>query len=361
MTSDKTIVSVTGYGSTGSSAVVDFLKSQSEVEVADDFEFQAHYFPDTIRDLDYKLNEVCARHYDSDLAIVRFLDVFKKLEKWYEPAFHGKLYGLAEEYIDSLNPIKWSGYWAYDRLNFSSEQMAAIDKENEKIAKKRYYIHQFNRVRRKIGLPLITEPVDKAYFTPRTMYLCSRPDDFILKTQNFTSRLLDFVAKTDKNILVVNMLLPPNCPQYYNKYFANPVKSIVVSKDPRDLFVQKNITKWKVVPYEDVDTFIKWYDALMRDEVNEKDKSVLNIKFEDLIYEFESTAKRICDFLGLDNSNIASEDFDPHVSVINTQVWKRYPEYNAQVAKIESELKKYLYDFNNHKEVAYTGTTGKAF
>lgn len=351
---NKTIVSVSGYGATGSSAVVDYLKGFEPVEVLDDFEFQIHYLPDGISDLDYKLNESCSRFYDSDVAITRFLDLCRELERWYEPAFHGHLYEMAEEYIRSLNPVTWQGYWAWDRLHTPQDYIDKCNSENELRWKNNEKRRFFNRLLRKLHLPQLPYQELRKYgdfFQQREMFMSIKPEGFIEKTQQFSERLLDTARKKDTSILVVNQLLPPQNPHRYEKYFSSPVKSIVVTRDPRDLYIHVKRPKWQVVPYQNVKSFVAWYKENMKKDSIYHDESSLRLYFEDMIYEFEATGDHIKDFLGVENDLIENSSFNPQISVANTQLFKRFPEFDDDIRIIEKELADYLYDFDNHKEV----------
>lgn len=352
---NKTIVSVSGYGDTGASAVMDILKGFTSVETLDDFEFQIHYFPDGIGDLDYALNESCSRFYDSDVAIMRFLKLCKHLDGWYEPAFHGKLYSMAQEYIDSLCPVVWNGYWAFDRLYTPQEQIDQLAIDNNHIRRINLRRSFCNRFLRKAHLPQIKLLEYKQYrdlFSSRPMYMCAKPADFLQKTRDFSERLISVASQTEAPIKAVNMLLPPNNPVRYYKYFTSPVKNITVARDPRDIYVHLKYYKWQVIPYDNVDTFISWYRETFKAETNVSHSSILRINFEDLVYEYEDTVKSICDFLGIQESINDMSKFDPHVSVVNTQSYRQYPQYAEDIKKIESELSEYLYDFSSHAEVA---------
>jgi len=349
---DRLLISVSGYGATGSSAINDLFYGSNSVEVLDDFEFQIHYFPDAIRDLDYKLNNGCARFYDSDVAIVRFLDVCKRLDKWYAPAFNGRLYEMANAYIEDLRPIKWQGYWAYDRLFTPQEHISEVDLLNSKIEKINGIKHHVNRAFRKLGLSQLKYDNRKGYYQKRTMYQCLKPDNFILKTQQFTDRLLNCAIKTEKHIILVNQLLPPHLPFQYYKYFSCPVKTIVVTRDPRDLYIHIKRHEWQVLPYDDVRVFVEWYKQTMNPGININDGSILFIPFEDLVYELDESVKKLVDFMGLDTScDILNSKFDPHKSVANTQHFSRFKEYSDDVKYIEQELPAFLYDFKNHKTI----------
>lgn len=349
----KTIISVSGYGATGSSAVIDYLKEFDCIDVLDDFEFQLIYFPDGISDLDYKLNQSCNRFYDSDVAISRFLSLCEKLDKWYEPAFHGNLLSIAKEYINDLNPVCWDGYWAYDRLNTPQEEIDSFYQKNEQIAKANRTRSFINRVFRKLRIPQLHIHPYANYsdiFRYRPMYFSVLPDNFLDATRDFLSKLVALASKKDCDIIAIDMLLPPQNPLKYYRYFKQPVKSIVVSRDPRDLYTREVNAKWPVVPHDNVDTFISWYRENMKASINIHDNSILRLCFEDMIYEYENTTQTIRNFLGIEAKHSGSI-FNPQISVANTQLFSKLPVNQDDILKIEKELPEFLYDYSKHMTV----------
>lgn len=76
----------------------------------------------------------------------------------------------------------------------------------------------------------------------------------------------------------------------------------------------------------------------------------LCIRFEDLVYHYDTATKKLKDFLHLGENPNPKRIFDPSMSMANTQVWKRYPEFKKDIEYIESELKEYLFDFTGCPE-----------
>lgn len=355
---NRTIVSVSGYGFTGSSAVVDYLKGFENVSVADDFEFQIHYLPDGISDLDYKLNHSCCRFYDSDVAITRFLSLCKQLDRWYDSAFHGHLYEMGMEYIDSLIPVKWTGYWAWDRLHIHQGLIDKLNYDNSKaikLNKLKRFINRFLRLIHVPRLPYLPIKSLDSIYEKRQMYMSIKPSEFENKTKQFSEDLISCLChNSQSSVVVVNQMLPPQNPHKFQRYFSSTIKSIVTLRDPRDLYIQVSMYKWPVIPTDDVYSFIRWYRENLKYTDPESDIDVLRIYFEDLIYEYDITAKKICDFIGGINISDVKTSFNPHMSVINTQLYNRFHQYNNEIRIIETELSDYLYDFNGHKPVKCT-------
>ena len=74
------------------------------------------------------------------------------------------------------------------------------------------------------------------------------------------------------------------------------------------------------------------------------------MKFEDLVYHYDVTTKKLRDFLHLGENPNPKSIFDPSMSMANTQIWKRYPEFKKDIEYIERELEEYLFDFTGCPE-----------
>ena len=74
------------------------------------------------------------------------------------------------------------------------------------------------------------------------------------------------------------------------------------------------------------------------------------VEFEDLVYHYDSATKKLRDFLNLGENPNPKSIFDPSMSMANTQIWKRYPEFQKDIEYIERELKEYLFDFEGCPE-----------
>ena len=71
------------------------------------------------------------------------------------------------------------------------------------------------------------------------------------------------------------------------------------------------------------------------------------LQFEDLIYHYEETAKKLIEWLKLNpkEHNRKKEIFSPEKSKKNTQVWLQHNVPAEAIRYIEQELAEYLYDF----------------
>lgn len=110
------------------------------------------------------------------------------------------------------------------------------------------------------------------------------------------------------------------------------------------------------MPSENVEEFVQYY-KLMRDgqPYQQKNDKILNIHFEALVYDYENATKKIRDFCKLPENPRPKSVFDPSLSVNNTQLILRFPQYQKDVEYIERELPEYLFDFSKYPKPNNSG------
>lgn len=148
--------------------------------------------------------------------------------------------------------------------------------------------------------------------------------------------------------IMVDQIVPPTNLNRYLRYF-NDIKVFVVDRDPRDIFVlEKYVWKDGVIP-SDVEEFCKWFKYTRAHRKTERfdNDRICFIQFEDMIYKYEETTKKIADWLGfeLNEQTKKKQYFDPNRSINNTCTWKRVKCNPAEIKYIEKELNEYLYSF----------------
>ena len=111
--------------------------------------------------------------------------------------------------------------------------------------------------------------------------------------------------------------------------------------------LEKFVYKGGVVPLENVDDYCTWFKITRSHRDKEKDNpaKVLRLQFEDMVYHYDESVKRIVDFLGisLNDHVFPLTKFIPSRSINNTQIWKRHPELAKEVNVIEEKLERYCY------------------
>ena len=150
--------------------------------------------------------------------------------------------------------------------------------------------------------------------------------------------------------LIFDQLVPSNNINRYFKYVDN-LKVILVDRDPRDLYLLNQI-HWKGASYicdtKNVDEYISWYKALRihRKYEDLKNENIIVINFEELIYEYENSIIKICNFLNIDltKHNKKKQYFNPDISIKNTKLWETEHIYKKEILQIENELSEFCYD-----------------
>lgn len=335
------IIGITGYGYTGSGAVSDLLKEYSGIQVQDDFEFTLSFWPDGLEDLEYHLVENPNRFFSSDISIKRFKEFVRKENRsprgWYKKATHGQFFSLSMKYIDSLTDAKWQGRWMVDPF---------LCNEFVRTIKYRFFARIVNR------FPCLEGIGNRVL--DREMCFSIRPEDFLDITKAYTESLLQSMGYDTSRTVCLDQPFSANNPIKGMRYYKDS-RAIIVTKDPRDLYVLLIKLKVKWVPLDNVNDYVLYYKKLYETRYDRKD--ILYVAFEDLIYNYQSTVDRIEQFCSIRKEQHIhpKQHFIPNVSIQNTQIYLQYPEYSDAIAFIEKELHDYLFDFSNCEKPVFNG------
>ena len=335
------VITCASYYGTGSSAVTDLLSEFESVYSMTDYEFRFLHDIDGVADLEYYLVDNHNRH-NSGHALKRFkklsdFNAGTKFNKRYEPFFNYKYKKITDEYIDSLVDFSYKGYWFYDfydrgKLFYYWKLLPG------KILRK---LHVGNREGTLVNV------------LPKEITYCSKPDreKFIQCTKEYVDKLMTAANKDKKEYLMVDQIVPPSNVSRYTKFF-DWIKVVVVERDPRDVFIlSKYIWKDPIVPTESIEDFCKWYKytrAHRKTEVFDATTTKL-VKFEDLVYKYENTKEDLISWIGLDIKDHTNprNGFNPNISINNTKLWERFPQYLTEAKMIAQMLPEYLYDYSD--------------
>jgi hypothetical protein len=343
-----TLLTSTGYGNTGSSAVTNILEEFSPVKSLGNAEFTFAHENDGIADLEASFIE--GHRLKTDLAVKRFLKLTHALEskEHYSNFFNGKFEYYAKEYIKTIVKCKWNGGW---HRSDETRKHSLLTKFRIKLAD-RFYNHYMRSKSYELfepdgWRPRYTPLADEYYsnFTSPEEYR-----DFLEKTRIFTDNLM---AEENTNnayrYIFLDQAIPPISFSRYIKYFSSP-KLIIIDRDPRDLYVMNKAT-WgsSYIPTQSVKQFINWYSAtrLPRDKELTDNDNVLFIPFESLIYEYNSSLNKILDYTEMtaQEHSQKSKYFNPDLSIKNTQVFLQYPQLSNDIKEIEYGLEQFCYNF----------------
>ena len=336
------IISTCSFGSTGSSVITDYLKEFNTFHVMDGAELTWISAPDGIIDLDYHLSNPHCRTADSIMAIERYktlceqkINIFEVVCGIPRSVFEKSL----NEFLDAIVMASWK--WNVRSLK-----------------QEPFWRRQLIRFLQKTKCLRKWETKHKCQwegFPYKDVFFSVKPKNFDVAVKKHIQDILYAFGAKDNEHLVFDQLFPGNNPQVCFKYFDDPY-AVVVDRDPRDIYVFGKTVLLKgiaghMMPLNDVKDFVVYYRALRDNqpykEINDR---ILFLRFEDLVYHYDLATKRLRDFLHLGENPNPKSIFDPSMSMANTQIWKRYPEFNKDIEYIERELKDYLFDFTGCPE-----------
>ena len=329
------IVSVNGYGSTGSSACVNLLQDYSNVNSVPG-EFRFFQDPDGLLDLCFNLTENWG-WVRSDAFVRRFIRYTNILARHPKPwqvgsgldnYFEHRFLEYRDEFLDKIVAAKWDGYWFYHDYH---------DANTLEI-----FIERLKRVTRRIG---VSKPKIRKLTKKRKMYYVDPTKDIWLHAEHFFAKLVDLKINRENEIVLFDQLCMPYHLEQLDKIIPS-AKSIIVDRDPRDVYI--DALTYNAYPItDDINTFINFYKSSREYRSTHLKPNCLSIKFEDLIYQFDTTRKLIEEFLNIDPKRYAKNIFDPNVSIRNTKTFLK-PEnlhLGQDIRQIENQLEDYLYEF----------------
>lgn len=342
------IVTTASYYGTGSSAITDLLSEYRNVEAfTSDFECRFAYDMFGLSDLEYYLVDNHHRH-NSSVAINMFLRLMgiyglnKKIRlEDYTRYFGANFKTAVEEYVHQLSPYSFKGGSHVD-IYMKND----IDIMYLKLRDRLYHMfHKFN-------LTIDDSTWASKGITPyeKELHKCdchiSYPREFFLTaTQNFTETLLEGACKNKADYLMVDQLVPPSNTMRYLRYFKN-LFVVCVDRDPRDIYYnEKKFWRGGIVP-GDVAVFVEWYKMTRAHKAFEIDdpQKIIRINFEDLVFQYEDTVRRIEQLLKMEDSMHIrpKSSFNPEISKNNIAKWKNDKEELDHIKYIEKYLPEYI-------------------
>jgi len=336
------IIGACGFGSTGSSAVTDYLKEYNNFQVLDDIEFTWVSGVDGLIDLDFHVNHPHNRTMDSIKAIDRYRLMCKnKVKKFGNVGISPeKFIKLTDDFLDSIITTSW------DWQIHGSRNM--VDKIRRSLYARFSVVSKWEV---KNGRHWEGYPLEK-------VYLSVLPKDFDEKAKKHVRDILLAMGADFSKPIILDQPFAGNNPQACFKFFEDPY-AVVVDRDPRDNYVfakTKLLGRFHLMPINNVEDFVKYYRALRKNQpYTEPHERVLCMKFEDMVYHYDETTAKLREFLHLPDNPNPKSIFDPAISMPNTQVWKRFPQFAKDIEYIEKELPEYLFDYSGCPEPDLNG------
>ena len=333
-------VGVCGYGSTGSSAVVDLLHEFDETQVLD-IELVFVRKKHGLVDLEYLL-----KNHGSFKAITRFIYLFTKYkffglagrEKINKAALDRALNGFIDEIVSNIQGQSYIDYIKSNRVK--------ILRYIERILNKHFPISIFRNV----------ELNNYRNFT-------IMPDKFEEAARTFIDEVLTGFGmdlnNKEKSIVTLNQSFNTRDPVKCFKFFKNPM-AIIVDRDPRDQYLFSkyylNPRGVRLIPSDNVDTYIKWFCKKRQFPSGIREREdIIFINFESLVYDTENATKKVADFLKINKHIRKGECFKPSHSRNNTQLFKKYTECESDIRRIESELSDFIFPFEDYPDIEPEG------
>lgn len=330
------VLTVASYYGSGSSAVTDFLSEFDNIKSLTNYEFRFAHDPDGLSELEYNLVENFNRH-NSGHALKRYRDFVDYygdhfMVRRYEPFFQNQWRKISYKYIESLVDFSYPGCWQFDFYD-----------------KGPWYEFWHKLPDRILTRTVWRNNPDKHIFFENDITYAAHPTEekFLTCTRDYTDELMKLANPERKPYLMVDQLMPSTNIERHMRYFSN-LKTFVVDRDPRDIYLlEKHEWHAGAVP-ADLDAFCQWYmySRSTREYENWNEEHIMFIQFEDLIYHYEETTDKIMKWIGLSKDNHVSPKkyLVPEQSRKNTRYWEQYPETKKEADYIAQKLPEYLYE-----------------
>ncbi|MGP1593853.1 MAG: sulfotransferase [Treponema sp.] len=344
---DFTIIGVTGFGESGSSAITNILEEFKCVSpLKGGAMFECKFFSSVLFQLETALkNQLFVNEAVKEL--------FYKLMVASKDPFYQENFGsdnllrLTNEYINSVCGV-WLGGAYSERDNFFIPKTELNNFKKAQILFNKLYRDSYNLYEQYEWKPSFQQTTDQ-YFGKFT-------EDFYKKTQEYTCKLFNSCGVKEKFLLVDGLFRPEIAARELNWY--SNAKFIIVDRDPRDLYILSKIYKGEpYIPTWNIDTYINWFKTYRscNDRNSKYPDKILQLRFEDLIYKYEESLLKIKTFLGLtDEDHIKKRQiFIPEKSKTNTQVFRKHPEYSEDILKIEKELPEFCYKYTDDQIINF--------
>ncbi len=340
------IIAICGFGASGASAVIDFLKGYKDLQLVP-FEFQLLHQADGISDLKYHLTESRER-VTCNAAIKRFRRLMFKsgVGRNIQKIVGANYKQIVDDYLDAITLAEWKGRSSYDPVDISDRSTIP-------------FVFFMQR-----AATYLLRKINPAWCVPgyRTRYFSILDEDYFDKvTIDFLNRLFAEAGYDIKDNLVLDMLLSATNPTKGMEFFSE-IKAIVVVRDPRDIYIRSRIQVFlnAFMPQSSVEDYCTFFRAIR--EKAKFDDNTICIKYEDLIYKYKETTERIMAFLGYDRRpENEFMYFNPNVSVKYTNLSRKYPERTKEIQYIEKNLEEYLYPFSEFTPVEVPEQVAKEY
>jgi hypothetical protein len=251
---------------------------------------------------------------------------------------NGKIKEITEEYLTEITQVKWQGLAQGQVLLHNRWFFEHVGKG---------FTYKFLR-----RLP-VNFCKKISLYPLNTIEFSVQPDNFDEATHRYTDRIFEAIGLDPSRNIVLDQPFAGNDPAKSLKYYRN-AKAIIVDRDPRELYLLAKVFYPKTsyqVPHDTVEEFIAYYGN-MHKTLNKSigNPNVLYIHFEELVYDYDETVKKIMDFLSMKKHDHPRKYFIPEKSMVNTRLFEKCKEYAKDIEEIESSLGEYIFNFERYRE-----------
>ena len=280
----------------------------------------------------------------SIVAIQRYIQHMKNCERHYEKCAGIKAEVLEKSvyrFLNGITDVSWNWYYKAGNMNLI-ERLLKVSLMQARV---------IPHLEKKKGAQIKCFPMKK-------VYLSMLPQNFDKLAKKHIRELLNAMGGDLKKTIVLDQPFAGNNPQACFKYFDDPY-AVVVDRDPRDNYVfakTRLLGNNHFMAVDTVQDFVKYYRAIRDNQPYKKpDPRVLSLKFEELVYDYDNTTEKLRAFLKLSENPNPKSIFDPSLSINNTQVFRRFPQYKKDIEYIEANLSEYLFDFSRYPKPNLNG------
>ena len=339
---EMSFIGVSGFFSSGSSAVVDLLKEfnntyecNAEIRIIKD--------PYGISQLEQSL----VHHWEllnSSAAIRDFLHICRIYNRYnngifspaglsYAKKINSNFMEITENYIKDLVDYEYQSDFYYQKI------------------KKPYYRYVMDRIR--FGIEYYSNGKIRSANRNNPVSYFSHPteEQFLKATRNYLKNVFSpcLPESVNEGTIILDQAISTNDTDAIFRYFDD-AKLIIVDRDPRDMYVE-DLERWRENLDKDTESaeaghrYVMRHKAL-REGIKESDR-VKTIRFEELINNYDEMVIDIVDFLNMDIRNhVHPKQFlNPDKSRKNIGIWKKYyNKYKDALDMIAESLPNYCND-----------------
>lgn len=323
-----------GYHATGAGVIDDLFREFDNVtQGLYDVECRVLQDPDGIADLEYNLVENPHR-LNSGFALKRFLRYVDRTNRTYKKIFGPRWKEISRDYVNSLVEFEFDGYWHGDIWL---------------LPKAYQYYHLFRRGMSKIAPKKFKKPACYNYFPfLKSYHVCIDEERFLEATRDYMDKLCEAMNPEGKEYVMLDQLYAPGNVARYSRYMRD-TKAIIVDRDPRDVYIRQQIVNAPTLPSDPRQFARAFKDARIKTS-EALPEECLYVTFEDLMFDYDATIKKVIDFVGIDERHHVNKKahFDPAVSSKNTRIWEWMPEYAEAARIIAEEIPEFTHNFDKY-------------